>query len=79
MDIHWLLLLDVYHQCRIVKMGRENEALAKHNFEISLNKFKIVTVPTIEFRSAQENYINPLARFRLKFPKKHLTGDRRKY
>ena len=31
--------------------------------DITLAKYKIGTIPTIEFRAAQQNYINALLRF----------------
>ncbi|MCL9804716.1 TolC family protein [Flavobacterium amniphilum] len=46
----------------LAKLEESNEAIAKKNMEITLDKFKIGTVPTIEFRNAQENYINAIAR-----------------
>ncbi|KGO88927.1 TolC family protein [Flavobacterium suncheonense] len=46
----------------LVKLEEDNETIAKRNLEITLDKFKIGTVPTIEFRTAQENYINAVAR-----------------
>ncbi|MCL9807984.1 TolC family protein [Flavobacterium luminosum] len=46
----------------LVKLEESNEAIAKKNLEITLDKFKIGTIPTIEFRNAQENYINAIAR-----------------
>lgn len=46
----------------LVKLEESNESIAKKNMEITLDKFKIGTVPTIEFRNAQENYINAIAR-----------------
>lgn len=46
----------------LVKLEENNEAIAKKNLEITLDKFKIGTIPTIEFRNAQENYINAIAR-----------------
>ena len=46
----------------LVKLEQDNEAIAKRNLEITLDKFKIGTVPTIEFRTAQENYIAAVAR-----------------
>jgi len=36
----------------------ENEAIAKENLEITVNKFRIGTITTLEFRTAQLNYIN---------------------
>ncbi|MCG2610696.1 TolC family protein [Flavobacterium sp. SM15] len=46
----------------LMKLEKENEAIAKRNLEITLDKFKIGTIPTIEFRNAQENYITAIAR-----------------
>lgn len=46
----------------LAKLEESNEAIAKKNLEITLDKFKIGTIPTIEFRNAQENYINAVAR-----------------
>jgi outer membrane protein TolC len=46
----------------LAKLEQDNEAIAKRNLEITMDKFKIGTVPTIEFRTAQENYINAVAR-----------------
>lgn len=46
----------------LVKLEQDNEAIAKRNLEITLDKFKIGTVPTIEFRTAQQNYIAAVAR-----------------
>lgn len=46
----------------LAKLEESNEAIAKRNMEITLEKFKIGTVATIEFRNAQENYINAIAR-----------------
>lgn len=46
----------------LAKLEETNEDIAKRNMEITFDKFKIGTVPTIEFRNAQENYINAIAR-----------------
>ncbi|WP_136668513.1 TolC family protein [Flavobacterium sp. H122] len=46
----------------LAKLEESNEAIARKNMEITFDKFKIGTVPTIEFRNAQENYINAIAR-----------------
>ncbi|HKX85827.1 MAG TPA: TolC family protein [Flavobacterium sp.] len=46
----------------LAKLEESNEAIAKKNLEITLDKFKIGTIPTIEFRNAQENYVNAIAR-----------------
>ena len=39
-------------------METNNEEIAKENLDITLAKYKIGTIPTIEFRTAQLNYIN---------------------
>ncbi|WP_300570010.1 TolC family protein [Flavobacterium sp.] len=44
------------------KLEENNEAIAKKNLEITLDKFKIGTISTLEFRSAQQNYIIAIAR-----------------
>jgi outer membrane protein len=44
------------------KLEENNEAIAKKNLEITLDKFKIGTISTLEFRSAQQNYVNAIAR-----------------
>lgn len=47
---------------QLVKLEENNEAIAKKNLEITLDKFRIGTITTIEFRNAQENYVNAIAR-----------------
>lgn len=47
----------------LIDLERENEAIAKENLEITMEKFRIGTIPTIEFRTAQLNYINAIVRF----------------
>ncbi len=44
------------------KLEESNEAIAKKNLDITLDKFKIGTISTLEFRSAQQNYVNAIAR-----------------
>ncbi|TGD56971.1 TolC family protein [Flavobacterium humi] len=46
----------------LVKLEESNEAIAKRNLEITLEKFRIGTISTLEFRSAQQNYITAVAR-----------------
>ncbi|ESU29392.1 outer membrane efflux protein [Flavobacterium limnosediminis JC2902] len=46
----------------LAKLEEHNEVIAKKNLDITLEKFKIGSIPTIEFRNAQENYINVKAR-----------------
>lgn len=44
------------------KLEEHNEEIAKKNLEITVEKFKLGSIPTIEFRNAQENFINVKAR-----------------
>jgi outer membrane protein len=46
----------------LMKLEQKNEAIAKQNLDITLEKFRIGTIPTIEFRAAQLNYTNAKAR-----------------
>ena len=46
----------------LLEIEENNQTIAKRNLEITLDKFKIGTVPTLEFRAAQENYVNAIAR-----------------
>ena len=47
---------------RLMELERENEAIARQNLEITMEKFRIGTIPTIEFRTAQLNFINARVR-----------------
>ena len=47
----------------LIELEQKNEAIAKENLEITMDKFRIGTIPTIEFRTAQLNYINAIVRF----------------
>ncbi len=47
----------------LIDIERRNQELAQENLRITLDKFRIGTVPTLEFRTAQLNYINARARF----------------
>lgn len=42
----------------LIELETSNEDIAKENLDITLAKYKIGTIPTIEFRTAQLNYIN---------------------
>ena len=42
----------------LIELETYNEDIAKENLDITLAKYKIGTIPTIEFRTAQLNYIN---------------------
>jgi outer membrane protein len=46
----------------LMKLEEKNEAIAKQNMDITLEKFRIGTITPIEFRTAQLNYINAKAR-----------------
>lgn len=46
----------------LIKLEQKNESIAKQNLDITLEKFRIGTIPTIEFRTAQLNYINAKVR-----------------
>lgn len=47
----------------LVELEETNERIARENLDITMEKFRIGTIPTIEFRTAQLNYVNALVRF----------------
>ncbi len=47
---------------QLMDLEVHNEAIAKENLEITIAKYRIGTIPTIEFRTAQLNYINAVVR-----------------
>jgi len=47
----------------LIALEEKNEAIAKQNLTITLDKFRIGTITTLEFRTAQLNYINAKVRF----------------
>src|SRR5690606_17268577 len=47
---------------QLMELEVNNEAIAKENLEITMAKYRIGTIPTIEFRTAQLNYINAVVR-----------------
>lgn len=47
----------------LIELEEINEAIAKQNLEITLDKFRIGTITTIEFRTAQLNYVNAKVRY----------------
>lgn len=47
---------------QLVELEGRNEAIAKQNLDITLAKYKIGTIDTLEFRTAQLNYVNAMAR-----------------
>lgn len=46
----------------LIQLEDKNEAIAKQNLAITLDKFKIGTITTLEFRTAQLNYVNAKVR-----------------
>ncbi len=46
----------------LIELEGTNEAIAKENLDITVEKYKIGIIPTIEFRTAQLNYINAKVR-----------------
>jgi outer membrane protein len=46
----------------LTKLEEKNEGIAKQNLDITLEKFRIGTITTLEFRTAQLNYINAKVR-----------------
>jgi len=47
----------------LIKLEGNNEAIAKENLDITVEKYRIGIIPTLEFRTAQLNYINAKVRF----------------
>lgn len=47
----------------LIELEGNNEAIAKENLDITVEKYRIGIIPTIEFRTAQLNYINARVRF----------------
>ncbi len=46
----------------LMELEESNEAIAKENLDITVEKYRIGIIPTIEFRTAQLNYINASVR-----------------
>ena len=44
----------------LINLEQNNEAIAKQNLAITIDKLKIGTITTIEFRAAQLNYVNAI-------------------
>lgn len=44
------------------QMEEKNEAIARQNLSITMDKFKIGSISAVEFRDAQENYLNAITR-----------------
>ncbi|WP_158728241.1 MULTISPECIES: TolC family protein [unclassified Flavobacterium] len=47
----------------LIILEENNEAIAKQNLNITLDKFRIGTITTLEFRTAQLNYVNAKVRY----------------
>ena len=47
----------------LTKLEKNNESIAKQNMDITFDKFRIGTITTLEFRTAQLNYINAKVRY----------------
>lgn len=47
----------------LIALEEKNEAIAKQNLQITLDKFRIGTITTLEFRTAQLNYVNAKVRY----------------
>ena len=44
------------------RLEEKNEQIARQNLNITMDKFRIGTISTVEFRDAQENFINAITR-----------------
>jgi outer membrane protein len=47
----------------LIHLEENNETIAKQNLDITLDKFRIGTITTLEFRTAQLNYVNAKVRY----------------
>jgi outer membrane protein TolC len=47
----------------LINLEETNETIAKENLDITLEKFRIGTITTLEFRTAQLNYVNAKVRY----------------
>jgi outer membrane protein TolC len=47
----------------LIALEEKNESIAKQNLNITLDKFRIGTITTLEFRTAQLNYLNAKVRY----------------
>ena len=47
----------------LIELEGNNESIAKENLDITVEKYRIGIIPTIEFRTAQLNYINAKVRY----------------
>ena len=47
---------------KLIELENKNEEIARQNLDITLDKFRIGTITTLEFRTAQLNYVNAKVR-----------------
>lgn len=47
----------------LINLEETNESIAKQNLDITFEKFRIGTITTLEFRTAQLNYVNAKVRY----------------
>ncbi|MHC2992119.1 transporter [Pontibacter sp. HJ8] len=47
----------------LVKLEEKNQQIAKQNLEITLEKYRLGSIAPIEFRDAQQNFVNATVRF----------------
>ncbi|MEN2399424.1 TolC family protein [Flavobacterium sp. MC2016-06] len=47
----------------LIDLEEDNEAIARQNLDITLDKFRIGTITTLDFRTAQLNYVNAKVRY----------------
>ena len=48
---------------QLVRLEESNQTIAKRNLDITLDKFKLGSISTVEFRDAQVNYLNATIRY----------------
>lgn len=48
---------------QLIELEEKNEELARQNLDITMEKYRIGTIPTLEFRTAQLNYVNAKVRY----------------
>ena len=48
---------------QLIQLEQRNQALAEQNLDITMEKYRIGTIPTLEFRTAQLNYVNAKVRY----------------
>jgi len=47
----------------LIKMEERNQRIARQNLDITIEKFRLGSITTVEFRAAQLNYINATVRY----------------